>query len=121
MGGVRSVEYAIKNSSTTPCTLKGHPRFELLTRSGARFGKIRVVNSEQLPGDEEKQLPALVRLEPGKEARFHIYFNSGGAGKVGKPCPTAARVRITAPGAKKGVVLRDQVQSCESVQVSVVR
>ena len=121
MGGRRSVEYAFKNASTTPCTLKGYPRLELLTRSGARAGKIRVVNSEKLPGDEEKQLPTLVRLEPGKEARFHIYFNSGGAGYVGKPCPTAARVRITAPGAKKGVVLRDQIQSCESIQVSAVQ
>jgi hypothetical protein len=121
MGGVRSVEYAFKNSSTSPCSMNGYPRFELLTRSGARVGKIRVVNSQQFPGDEEKQLPALVSLEPGKEAWFHIYFNTGGAGYVGKPCPAAARVRITAPGATKGVILRDQIQSCSSVQVSVVQ
>lgn len=121
MGGERSVEYAFTNTSSAPCTLKGYPRFELLNKSGRLLGHVRVVHRDQWPEQDKRQPPRLVRLEPGQEAWFRVHYNSGGAGYLGKPCPTALKIKITAPGARRGSVLREQIQSCRQVEVSPVR
>lgn len=121
MGGVRVTNFAFTNTSNAPCTLKGYPRVELLNKFGRAFGRIRVVQRDRLPGEEERQPPRLVRLEPNQEAWFRLYYNSGGAGYMGPPCPTAAKIKITAPGARRGSVLREQIQSCREVEVSPVR
>ena len=88
MGGARMNEYALTNTSHRLGTLKGYPRFEVLSASG------RVVRR-------------------GRAA-------AGGAGRVGKPCPTYPRVRITAPGHRRGLVLREPIQLCGEVEVSPV-
>lgn len=122
MGGVRSLDFAFKNISTSPCTLKGYPRVELLDRSGrlARHG--RAVNNAQLASDDgQDQTPQLVTLAPRKTAWFRFHFNSGGAGHVGKPCPTYPKIKITAPGTKRGFILREAIQSCSEVEVSAVQ
>src|SRR5947199_2230585 len=80
MGGVRVTDYVFTNTSSSPCTLNGYPRVELLNRKG-RVAR-RAVNSDQLPNDSEKMPPQLVTLEPGKTAWFRIYYNSGGAGHM---------------------------------------
>lgn len=121
MGGQRSVDYAFTNTSSAPCTLKGYPRFELLNKTGRILGRVRAVWRDQLPGEEQKQPPRVVRLEPQQEAWFRVHYNSGGAGYLGKPCPVAAKIKITAPGTKRGSVLREQIQSCREVEVSPVR
>ena len=121
MGGVNLIEYAFKNISAAPCTLRGYPRFELLDKSGAVRPRGRAINSQQLAGDDERQPPKLVTIEPGKEAGFRVYYNSGGAGYMGKPCPVSRRVRITAPGTTRRFVLREQIASCSKVEVSAVR
>jgi len=121
MGGQRMIEYAFKNKSSSPCTLIGYPHFELLDKSGTVRPRGRAINSEQPPGDEAKQMPRLVTIAPGKDAGFRVYYNSGGAGYVGKPCPLSRKVRITAPGTTRHFVLRDQIRSCRSVEVSAVR
>jgi hypothetical protein len=48
--------------------LLGYPRFELLDKSGKVRPRGRAINSQQLPGDESKKPPQLLRIEPGKEA-----------------------------------------------------
>jgi len=121
MGGQRTIEYAFKNTSSSPCTLNGYPGFELLDKSGKVRPGGRAIKSQQLPGDEAKQLPKLVTIDAGKAAEFRVYYNSGGAGYVGKPCPLSRKVRITAPGTTRHFVLRDQIRSCRSVEVSAVR
>jgi hypothetical protein len=121
MGGHNTIDYAFKNDSTSPCTLMGYPRFELLDKSGRVRPRGRAINSQQLPGDEAKQPPQLVRIGPGNEAWFRVYYNSGGAGYVGKPCPVARMVWISAPGTTRSFVLPEQITSCRSVRVSAVR
>ena len=121
MGGLRTIDYAFKNSSASPCTLNGYPRFELLDKSGAVRPRGRAINSRKLPGDDEPHPPKLVTIEPGKEAGFHVYYNSGGAGYTGKPCPVSRKVRITAPGATRRFVLREEITSCSTVEVSAIR
>jgi hypothetical protein len=121
MGGHNLIDYAFKNNSSSPCMLKGYPRFELLDKSGKVRRRGRALNSQHLPGDETKEPPQLIMLEPGKEAGFRVYFNNGGAGYVGKPCPLSRRVRIKAPGTRRSFELREQIRSCRSVLVSAVR
>jgi hypothetical protein len=121
MGGHNTIDYAFKNDSASPCTLMGYPRFELLDKSGKVRPRGRAINSQQLPGDESKKPPQLVRIEPGKEAWFRVYYNSGGAGYVGKPCPVSRMVWISAPGTTRSFLLPEKITSCRSVKVSVVR
>ena len=115
MGGRRSIEYAFTNISTLTCTLKGYPRFEVLSRSGriVRRGRAAV-------GDDAERTEGLVSIETGKTATFSVSYNAGGAGRVGRPCPTYPKVRIIAPGNKRGVVLREAIQLCGEVEVAPV-
>lgn len=115
MGGRRGIEYAFTNVSTLPCALKGHPRFEVLGRSGriVRRGRAAV-------GVDAERTAGLVAIEPGKTATFSVSYNAGGAGRVGRPCPTYPKVRIIAPGNKRGVVLREALQLCGEVEVAPV-
>lgn len=112
MGGVRGIEYAFKNISRAPCTLRGYPRFEVLSKSGRVVRRGRARDSETRADSGT--------IEPGKTATFSIYYNAGGAGRVGKPCPTYPRVRITAPNNRRGAVLREAIQLCGDVEVSPV-
>ena len=120
MGGQRTIEYAFKNKSSSPCTLIGYPHFELLDESGTVRPRGRAINSEQPPGEDAKQIPKLVTIAPGEDAGFRVYYNSGGAGYLGKPCPRSRKVRITAPGTTRHFVLRERITSCREVQVSAV-
>jgi hypothetical protein len=121
MGGQNTIDYAFKNDSALPCTLMGYPRFELLDKSRKVRPRGRAINSRQLPGDESKQPPQSVTIEPGKEAWFRVYYDSGGAGYVGKPCPVSRMVWISAPGTTRSFVLPEKITSCRKVNVSAVR
>jgi hypothetical protein len=121
MGGLRSMQYFFTNISTSPCTLKGYPRFELLNKSGRPVRGGRAANGLTLMGDELKQLPQLVTIEPGKTATFWIDYHARGAGAMGKPCPTYRRFRITAPGTKRLFVQSDVIEVCSGLEVSPVR
>ena len=121
MGGHDLIDYAFKNNSPSPCTLIGYPRFELLDGHGKVRRQGRAVNSRRLPGDEAKEAPQLITLEPGKEAGFRVYYNSGGAGYMGKPCPLSRKVRIKAPGTSRTFELREEIRSCRGVLISAVR
>jgi hypothetical protein len=115
MGGVRVRDYAFTNTSSRPCTLKDYPRFEVLNAAG------RVVRlGRAVAGDDDGSQHDFVTVAPGKTATFQVNYNAGGAGRIGKPCPTYPKVRITAPGTKRGFVLRDAIQLCGGVGVSPV-
>jgi hypothetical protein len=120
MGGVRTTGYAFTNTSSSPCTLKGYPRFEVLNKSGRLVRGGRAANGLTRMGDDAKTPPRLVTVEPGKTATFLVYFNAGGAGYLGKPCPTYRKVKITAPGTTRGFVLREDLQLCGELEVSPV-
>jgi hypothetical protein len=110
MGGVRATDYIFTNKSAAPCTLNGYPRVELTTSKGVVAR--RATHSEQLPTDEQKMPPQIVTLDPGKTAWVRIYYNAGGAGHMGKPCPTYPKTRVSAPGVIQFSVLRSNIQSC---------
>ena len=120
MGGVRTVDYIFTNKSAAACTLSGYPSYRLLDKRGRLLRHGRAVKSDQLPGDETKQAPQLVTVEPGKDAWFRVYYNSGGAGYIGKPCPTARKIKIIAPGTTRVFILRDEITLCADLRVSSV-
>jgi len=121
MGGNLLTDYAFKNDSASACTLKGYPQFELLTKAARLLPKGRGINSRKLMGDEAASDPQLITIEAGKEAVFRVYTNNGGAGHTGKPCPMSRFVRIIAPGTTRAFILKDEIRSCQKVQVSAVR
>lgn len=119
MGGGRSVGYAFKNTSTSPCRLEGYPRFEVLNGTGRLVRGGRAADGLKMLGDEAKAPPNPVTLVPGEEAAFLVYYNAGGAGRM-RRCPTYGKVRITAPGAGRGFILRESLRLCGDLQVSPV-
>ena len=111
MGGVRRTPYVITNVSKAPCTLRGYPSLELLSKSGA-------VAKRATKQKVDDPITAAT-LDPGKTAWFALNFNAGGAGYMGPPCPTYRQLRITTPGAKRPFVLRSEIQSCGGSQLEV--
>jgi hypothetical protein len=121
MGGENLIVYAWRNNLSMPCTLKGYPRYELLDKLGVVRPRGQAINSQKLPGDEAKVPPQLVTIEAGKEAWFRVHYNSGGAGYLGKPCPVSLQVRIMAPGTTRAFVVKEDITSCRTVEISPVR
>ena len=119
MGGENLILYALRNNSSTPCTLRGYPRYELLDKRGKPT--TRAINSHQLPGDDTELMPQLVTLEAGKEAWFRVHYNSGGAGHTGKPCPVTSKVRVFPPATARPFVMKEEITSCSKVEVSAMR
>ena len=115
MGGVRVTPYIFTNISSSACTLDGYPALELLNQRGAVIRRATKQKSDE-PN-------AAAPLEPGKTAWFNLNYNSGGAGHMGKPCPTYPKLKIVAPGTTRAFVLRSDVQSCPrtDLEVSSVR
>ena len=111
MGGVRRTPFVITNVSKGPCTLRGYPSLELLNKAGA------LVKRATKPKSDTSV--ALVTLEPGKTAWFALNFNAGGAGYMGKPCPTYTRVRITLPVVTGPFNLRSGVTTCSKTDFEV--
>jgi len=111
MGGVRMTPYIFTNVSSSACTLDGYPALELLNQRGA---VIRRATRQKL--DEPN---AAATLEPGKTAWFNLNYNSGGAGHMGKPCPTYQKVRVTAPRVARPFVVRSDIQTCAKTDFEV--
>jgi len=110
MGGVRRAPFTITNVSKSACVLDGYPLLELLNKAGA------VVKRATKEETDERIAP--VTIEAGKTAWFALNYNAGGAGYMGKPCPTYARVRITLTASAR-LVLKSDVQSCAKTQFEV--
>ena len=104
MGGVRVTPYIFTNISSSTCALGGYPKLELLNRKG-----LIVRRARKQPSDTPAET---VMIESGKTAWFDLYYNSGGAGHVGRPCPTYPRLRILAPGTTRPFAVRSEITSC---------
>ena len=111
MGGVRETPFIFTNVSASPCTLEGYPVLELLNDKGAVIKRATKQKSDQ-PAEA-------VTIEPGKTAWFNLNYNAGGAGYMGKPCPTYARIRISLVSTTQPFILRDGIQTCAKTDFSV--
>ena len=120
MGGLRDMKFIFTNTSSSPCTLNGYPRFELLNKSGEPAA--HAVNGLTRMGDDLKQKPQLVTIESGKTAIFWIDYLARGAGSTKRPCPTYSKFRVTAPGIARAFMQKSDspVEVCSGLEVSPV-
>lgn len=120
--GNRVTVLSLQNLGAQPCSLTGYPGLTLEGEPTAALGRVRV---EQRPGSyfRSGQAPAPVVLAPQAKGYFDLAWNvvpHEGQGET--TCPTATRIRVTAPGDTSGLALTMPVTPCGGrVQVSPVR
>lgn len=120
--GNRVANIGVQNIGASACSLTGYPGIVLQDRQGRNLTAVR---SEQSPGSyfTQGQAPTPVTLAPQGKAAFELAWNvvpNEAAGE--KTCPSAARVRFTAPGDTSPVTLNMNLTPCSSrVRVSPIR
>lgn len=102
----------VENAGTRACSLTGYPTVGLQDRQGRNLTAIR---AEQTPGSyfREGQAPVPVELAPQGKAYFDIAWNvvpHEGQGETA--CPSAVRIRMTAPGDTSPVSLTQTLTPC---------
>jgi membrane-bound inhibitor of C-type lysozyme len=120
--GNRVVNIGIQNIGSQACSLVGYPTVTLQDRQGRNLTAIR---SEQALGSyfTQGQAPAPVNLAPQGKAAFELAWNvvpDEGAGE--QTCPSARRIRVTAPGDTSPASLDLEFTPCGGrVKVSPIR
>lgn len=120
--GNRVANIGVQNIGASACSLTGYPGIVLQDRQGRNLTTVR---GEQSPGSyfTQGQAPTPVTLAPQGKAAFELAWSvisNEGAGE--KTCPSAARVRFTAPGDTSPVSLNMNLTPCGSrVRVSPIR
>jgi membrane-bound inhibitor of C-type lysozyme len=102
----------VQNVGTRACSLTGFPTVVLQDRQGRNLTAIR---ADQAPGSYFRpgQAPTPVELAPQGKAFFDIAWNvvpNEGNGETA--CPSAARIRMTAPGDTSPVSLAEAFTPC---------
>lgn len=120
--GNRVAVLGAQNIGTQPCTLTGYPTVTLQDGQGRGLTAVR---ADQNPGNyfRTNTAPAPVVLAPQGKAFFDLAWNvvphEGDGEKV---CPTAARVRMTAPGDTSPTTLAMSFTPCGSrIRISPFR
>lgn len=112
----------VQNLGAQACSLTGYPTVVLQDRQGRNLTAIR---SEQTLGSyfRQGQAPTPVELAPQGKAFFDIAWNvvpHEGQGET--VCPSAARIRMTAPGDTSPVSLAQAFTPCGGrIQISPFR
>lgn len=113
---------SLQNIGTQACSLTGYPG---LTLQDARDRNLTTVRTEQNLGSyfRQGQAPTPVNLAPQAKAYFDLAWNVvPHEGQGERTCPSATRLRLTAPGDTSAVNLAKAFTPCGGrVQVSPVR
>lgn len=110
--GNRTSIFAVQNVGTRPCSLTGYPTITLQDDKGVALAAVR---SDRTPGSYFRagQTPGPVELAPQGQGFFDIAWTvvpNEGAGQTA--CPSAARIRMTAPGDTSPVSLAQAFTPC---------
>lgn len=102
----------VQNVGIRACSLTGYPTVVLQDRQGRNLTAIR---ADQTPGSyfRQGQAPTTVELAPQGKAFFDIAWNvvpNEGNGEA--TCPSATRIRMTAPGDTSPVSLNQTFTPC---------
>ncbi|NJC40073.1 membrane-bound inhibitor of C-type lysozyme [Brevundimonas alba] len=120
--GNRVANIGVQNIGATACSMTGYPGVVLQDRQGRTLTTIR---SEQSPGSyfTQGQAPAPVTLMPQAKAGFELAWTVVPNEAIGeKTCPSAARLRVTAPGDTSPATLAMAFTPCGGrVRVSPIR
>ena len=126
MGSMRFTEFLFTNTSQSPCTLSGYPRFQFLNKFGRpAHGGLAAngVTFQSLYSIPPKLEVTTVMIEPGKKAKFLINYNARYDEDREKPCPTYRRAWINVPGIKRVFVERFRrygIEVCSELKVSPI-
>lgn len=110
--GNRVAILGVQNVGAQPCSLTGYPSVILQDEQGSPLTAVR---AEQSPGSyfRQGQTPTPVELDPKGKAFFDIAWNVVPDESRGQTtCPSAARVRMTAPGDTSPVALAQALTPC---------
>lgn len=110
--GNRVAVVAVRNLGTAVCSLSGYPTIGLVDN---RNQVLESVRTETGPGSyfRSGQTPTPVSLPPGGRAWFDVAWNVVPHEAEGETvCPTAARIRMTAPGDTSPVWLAHALTPC---------
>jgi len=112
----------VQNLGAQTCSLTGYPVVALQDAQGRVLAAVR---TEQNPGSYFRagQPPAPVELAPQGQAFFDLAWSAiPNEGRGERTCPTAARIRMTAPGDTSPVTLSQSFSPCGGrIQVSPFR
>tara|TARA_R110002124_G_C8903348_1_gene509995 strand:+ start:149 stop:1084 length:936 start_codon:yes stop_codon:yes gene_type:complete len=110
--GNRVAVVAVRNLATAACSLSGYPVISLVDDRNRALDTVR---AETGPGSyfRSGQTPTPVILPPGGRAWFDLAWNVVPHEAEGETvCPTAARIRMTAPGDTSPVWLAHALTPC---------
>lgn len=120
--GHRVTIVGVQNIGAQACSLTGYPTVALQDRQGRDLTAVR---SDQKPGSYLRagQAPAPVELAPQAKAFFDLAWTVvPHEGEGEKTCPTAGRIRVTAPGDTSPVSLAQVFTPCGGrIEVSPFR
>ena len=110
--GNRVAILGVQNVGTRPCSLTGYPSVTLEDPKGDALAAVR---SDRVLGSyfRQGQTPGPVELAPQGQGFFDIAWTvvpDEGAGQT--TCPSAARIRMTAPGDTSSVTLAQAFTPC---------
>jgi hypothetical protein len=94
--GHLELHVAVRNSSQSPCLLRGYPRARLLNGAGRPL-PMRVGRRDGFFTDTEAK-PRMVALKPGASAHFGISLVTNNEYRGARVCRTAAAAMLSAPG-----------------------
>lgn len=126
MGSMRFIEFILTNTSSSPCTLEGYPRFEFLNKYGRPAPGGLAANGDtfqSLYSVPPRLVVTVVAIEPGKKAKFLVNYLARYDEDREKPCPIYRKARITAPGVKRVFIekfRRYGIEVCSELKVSPV-
>ncbi|MFN3930247.1 MAG: DUF4232 domain-containing protein [Brevundimonas sp.] len=110
--GNRAAILGVQNIGAEACSLTGYPT---VTLQDAQSRPLAAVRAEQSLGSYFRQgeIPGPVELAPQAKAFFDVAWNVVPDESQGqKTCPSAARIRITAPGDTSPVALAQPFTPC---------
>lgn len=125
MWRTRSIDFIFTNTSSSPCTLSGYPRFQFLDKYGRPAKGGLAANGETFQSlySLPTQLvpPQSVTIEPGKKAKFVINYLARYDEDREKPCSMYRKARISVPGMNRVFVQRFRmyaIEVCSGLEVS---
>ncbi len=113
--GTSELTFAFRNTTATPCPMKGYPGAQLVDSSGTEL-PTHVVSGGSYQFTDFA--PAAVTLAAGATAYFNLAYSDVPSGTE-TTCPTATQIEITPPGAVDHDTLSINATVCSSGTLTV--
>lgn len=109
--GTIKVNFTLRNTSTSTCTLEGYPGMLLLDSNGNALPTTVHRGSDGFAFPNLDVAPLLVFLPPQELASFDVFYHSHPMANQ-PDCPTSASIEITPPNGYDHVVIPGALTAC---------